>query len=125
MAALWGWDDDEYFMPNRASNPFRVVKKEEKKENEVLVLQDLLKEVREADGLSMRIQWNSHDKEYECWGCDETVDKNSGECDCWNKVCMDCQNIAGMCACPQGWSSNLKFWTDVDEEVQEGALKRL
>jgi hypothetical protein len=95
------------------SSPF--VLEDEYDGDEIL---DLLQDVRKDDGLIMRIAFDRKTRQFDCWGCDEWVNIDSGECDCWNKVCMDCAEIAGLCNCPGGFSHNLKEWEDLTEAEQ-------
>lgn len=109
----WGWDDDVWipegrnvvtpkYLPVPSENKV-VFDKDDRKE-----MQALLESARADGGLAKRIQWSDVSKAWDCWGCDEEVDEESGECGCWDKLCLDCQEIAGLCKCPQGYSSNLR-----------------
>ena len=57
-----------------------------------------------------------------CMGCDEMVDKESGECRCYNKLCVECENFAGMCECSGGYSQNLVEWEDALNWLQTQAI---
>lgn len=129
----WEWDDDNVawptpgdpVVPSEASLyriPLPTPKATENLDEKKVIL-ELLREVRESEGLDKRITYNKEEGTYGCWGCDEEVDVKTGECECWDKVCTDCFNVAALCSCPQGWSSNLSYWDQATPEVQEQALK--
>lgn len=110
----WAWEDYPVLLSSTEGEVIADSRRE---------MATLLAEVRRDDGLTKRVQWVRETDTIECWGCDETVDEDTGECMCWDKVCMDCYNVAGLCVCSPGWSSNLKMWDETNEDVRDQALK--
>lgn len=81
--------------------------------DEADVFLELLEQDREAQGLDKQIQWSLDTGDVDCYGCDEEVDLETGQCGCWDKFCMDCEKIAGLCDCKEGYSSNLRLWSEL------------
>ena len=73
---------------------------------------ELLTEEREIHGLTMHIEWDNEGG-ISCYGCDEEVNLEDGTCQCWDKFCTSCEHIAGLCECKEGYSSNLKLWSEL------------
>jgi len=84
------------------------------------LMRNWLKEQRESiSTYSKEIIYVEKSDTWECLGCDALVDESTGECECWSKVCKDCENIAAMCECPLGYSMNLVDWKDATQTLQE------
>jgi hypothetical protein len=72
--------------------------------------------IREDSQIYGDLWYDEIEKVWECFGCDEQVDTVTGECDCWNKVCLDCTRFAAECLCPAGYSTNLTYAESFDFE---------
>lgn len=120
------WDDDDDFMAGKGWEPMsdETMKAYEQiaiplgnnvslTKDEASVFLELLVEERQHVGLEKPIVWD-HDGEVTCNGCDEFVDLITGDCQCWDKFCTDCTEIAGLCKCKGGFSSNLKLWSELE-----------
>lgn len=86
-------------------------------------MKELLIDIRAESGYDMRIQYDKAMEVFTCWGCDEEVNAQTGDCECWDKVCLDCNSIAGMCMCPGGYSSNLTYWEQAKQETRDAAVR--
>lgn len=112
-----GWGDDELLKEYEAlavplGNAIDLTK------DEADVFLELLIDDRSAMGLTKTIIWNPDDAIIDCYGCDEEVSLDTGACSCWDKFCMDCDNIAGLCECKDGYSSNLKLWSEMPDRKE-------
>lgn len=68
------------------------------------------------------IAWMGMDFGYECLGCDEAVSETTGECDCWSKICLDCERFAAECICEQGYSAALVIASKADGDLMQRAF---
>jgi hypothetical protein len=67
----------------------------------------ILKESREDLGFTKPMAYNVQDDRFECLGCDEPVDEETGLCSCNDVWCIDCQHTGADCMCKRGWSIHL------------------
>ena len=70
---------------------------------------EILQSVRESSKLEMPFLYNPVTDTWECLGCDEEMDQLTGECECWIKICIDCEEFAAQCKCSLGYSTNLEL----------------
>lgn len=57
-----------------------------------------------------------------CIGCMEEADPDTGDCECFNKICFDCKNIAELCICSEDGSHNLIDWDNAGPDLQNEVL---
>ena len=105
------WDDYE-----KVAN--QVAKERLITDEELDAAKELIVHIREASWLTKPIAYNELDMDWQCFGCDETVDEQTGECACWEKVCLDCEKMAAECNCHGGWSNNLVHFDNMETETK-------
>jgi len=80
--------------------------------------QEDLQDLRSDSWLLQEIWWDPIENVWECFGCNVAVDSETGECGCWDKICMDCAHYAGECTCPEGFSMRLIDGKDAPAELK-------
>lgn len=89
--------------------------------NDSMVDKMILQQERFRSGLSRPIV--KAGDAWECIGCGLPIDSLTGECKCWEMVCMDCFSFSQECECSSIGSLNLVHWDEAPTEVQEAATK--
>lgn len=106
----------EWELPNRAQ--LSLVPNRQQVEDKMI-------EARLEVSLFQEFIYDEIARAYVCFGCDEELDSLTYECQCWSKLCKDCDSFAAECECmPDGMSNNLVAWEEAEEELQETALNK-
>jgi len=79
---------------------------------------------RERNGLVKDMFLNPVTGIYECLGCDGEVSRLTGECDCFEMICLDCLTLAADCSCKNGWSTNLVTIQEAPDMAVEEAFRK-
>lgn len=74
-------------------------------------------ELRVGMGLTHDLFRSDDGYSFECFGCDEDIDMMTGECACFDKICLDCSDWAAFCSCKDGYSFNLVLAENAPKEV--------
>lgn len=77
-----------------------------------------LKKARLESLLLAEIYYDEWEDRWECWGCERTVHDITGECECWNRICVACRHFAAECECPEGYSQLLVDFDRADIALQ-------
>jgi hypothetical protein len=68
------------------------------------------------------VVWLDSAQEWECLGCDGVINELDGQCDCYDRVCINCFMFCGDCICHQGYSMNHVAWDDLGDEYMDKKL---
>lgn len=113
--------DDEWPWAGDVEKAIEALPREALTYNERATWTSFLNSARKDRWLNKEIVYVG-DAKWECMGCDESVDNQTGECKCWGKICADCKKFATECDCRQGFSSNLILLENASEKLQERAV---
>lgn len=81
--------------------------------------------LREQSGLRAPITFTTRVGGWICWGCESQVDMKTGECRCWDRLCVDCKHFAGMCQCPGELSWCLVDWDKASGQLRNQAIAKM
>ena len=84
---------------------------------------DYLTQLRKENGNNRFIIWQKQKKNWECLGCDEEANPVDGDCDCWNKLCLDCVRFTVDCTCHTGYVTRPEWCSDCPNEAVETAIE--
>jgi predicted glutamine amidotransferase len=122
------WKESPAIIVPQTSETWDQTPLELEDEKEVVRGKAELVSLRISAGLHHRIVGDVDASDIEKWswwciGCMEEVDMTSGECDCFNKVCLDCERMSGECLCSEDGSTNLVWWDQVTPSLRERCIE--
>ena len=82
-----------------------------------------LDKLRKDVGNKNYIMWKKQEQQWECLGCDEKVDNVTGECQCWNKLCLNCVRFTVECTCHKGYVDEPTWCDDSPDEAVSAAIQ--
>lgn len=86
---------------------------------------EALRVVREQSWLFRDIEYDLDSNRWFCWGCDEWVqDEKTGECQCFLKVCMECEAFTTVCKC-EPYPLEMKYYDKIPVEIRAKAVENL
>jgi len=84
---------------------------------------DYITQLRKENGNNRFIIWQKVKKNWECLGCDEEANPVDGDCDCWNKLCLDCVRFTVDCTCHMGYVTQPEWCADCPNEAVAAAVE--